>query len=67
MYHVQAYKIWEDWFAYEKLKKIIWETLQLEFRWKIKWEDRILLVHSSIAQNTPNMINWIEIIKFKDL
>jgi len=52
---------------YEQLKKMIWEMLQLEFRWKIKWEDKILIVHSSISKTTPRMINWLEIIRFKDL
>jgi len=52
---------------YEQLKKMIWEMLQLEFRWKIKWEDRILIVHSSISLDTPKMINWLEVVRFKDL
>ncbi len=52
---------------YNNFKKVVWETLQKEYRGKIKWEDRILIVHSSIAFNIPNMINGIEIVKFKDL
>lgn len=67
MFWVESYKIWENKLSYEWLKKIIWETLQHEFRGNIKGEDKILIVHSTIKQNVPNMINWIEVIKFKDL
>jgi len=52
---------------YEQLKKMIGEMLQLEFRWKIKWEDKVLIVHSNITPDTPKMINWLEVVKFKDL
>jgi len=52
---------------YEQLKRMIWEMLQLEFRWKMKWEDKIIIVHSNVSLNTPKMINWLEVIKFKDL
>ena len=67
MFWVESYKIWNDNISYEQFKKIIWETIQHEFRWNIKWEDKILIVHSTIKQNTPNMINGIEVVKFKDL
>jgi len=67
MFWVKAHKIWEKQFNYNELKRIIWEMLQLEYKGQIKWEDRILIVHSSIANNIPNMINGIEVIKFKDL
>ena len=67
MFGVKAYKIWTNQFEYIELKRIIWEIIQLEYRWQIKWEDRILIVHSSITNNVPNMINWLEVIKFKDL
>jgi pyruvate kinase len=53
--------------SYEQLKHMIWEMLQLEYRWKLKWEDRILIVHSSITTNISKMINWLEVVKFKDL
>ena len=66
MFGVWPHKVW-DGLSYEKIKKVIWETLQLEFRGKIKWEDKIVIVHSTVSQTTPNMINWIEVIKFKDL
>ena len=67
MFWVHSHKISKENMEYSKFKKVVWETLQIEYRWKVKWEDRILIVHSSIAQNVPNMINWIEVIKFKDL
>ncbi len=66
MFWVKAHKIWESQFNYNELKRIMWEMLQLEYKWQIKWEDRILIVHSSIANNTTNMINGMEVIKFKD-
>jgi len=67
MFWVDSYKIWDNQISYEQLKKIIWETIQHKFRWDIKWEDKILIAHSTIKQNIPSMINGIEVIKFKDL
>ena len=67
MFWTESHKISNNQIPYKQLKKIIWETIQHEFRWDIKWEDRILIVHSTIKQNVPNMINGIEVIKFKDL
>jgi len=67
MFGTFSHKISPENMEYEKFKKIVGETLQKEYRWKIKSDDRILIVHSSIATNTPGMINWIEVIKFKDL
>jgi pyruvate kinase len=67
MFGVQPHKVWEKQSTYDNLKKVIWEMLQLEFRWKIKWEDKIVIVHSTVWEHIPNMINGIEVIKFKDL
>ena len=67
MFGVFSHKISPENMEYEKFKKVVWETLQKDYRWKLKWEDRILIVHSSIASNMPGMINGIEVVKFKDL
>jgi len=67
LFGTTPHKISPENMEYEKFKKVVWETLQKDYRWKIKGEDRILIVHSSIASNVPWMINWIEVIKFKDL
>ena len=66
MFWVKAHKIWKNQFNYTELKRVVGEMLQLEYKWQISWEDRILIVHSSIANNIPNMINGMEVIKFKD-
>ena len=67
LFGTHPHKISPENMEYERFKKVVWETLQKDYRWKIKGEDRILIVHSSIASNVPGMINWIEVIKFKDL
>ncbi len=67
MFWVESHKICNNDIPYDQLRQIIWETIQNELRWSIKWEDKIVIVHSSIKQNIPNMINGIEVIKFKDL
>jgi hypothetical protein len=67
MFGVFSHKISPENMEYEKFKKVVWETLQKDYRWKVKWEDRVLIVHSSIASNIPGMINGIEVVKFKDL
>ena len=53
--------------GYENFKKMIWEMLQREFRWKIKWDDKILILNSSITQKQTWMTNGLEVVKFKDL
>ena len=67
MFGVKAIKVWEGQCAYKNFKRIVWETLQLQFRWKIKWDDKIVITHSTIADHQTNMINGLEVIKFKDL
>ena len=67
MFWTYVHKISTENMEYNNFKKTVWETLQKDYRWKIKWEDTILIVHSSKNWNIQHMINWIEIIKFKDL
>lgn len=67
MFWVKSNKVSDDKFDYKKLKQVVGEYIQLKYKWKIVGEDKILFVHSSITQNKANMINWIEVIKFKDL
>jgi len=67
MFTTYSYKLSPENMEYSNFKRIVWETLQKEFRGKINSEDKILIVHSSIAANIPWMINGIEVIKFKDL
>lgn len=67
LFGVDGHKISSDDMSYEQLKNIVWETIQSKYRWKIKWEDRILIFRSTVAQNKKSMINSMEVIKFKDL
>ena len=64
---------WVKWFKiswsfdYNNVKKLWKEIVKILLRWNVNIDDKILVVHSSIAQNIPGMINWLEIYKFKDL
>ncbi len=66
LWWVKGYKISKD-FDYLWVKKLAKEIVINLFRGEVGVDDKILIVHSSIATNTPGMINWLEILKFKDI
>lgn len=63
---VKGYKIAPT-FGYENIKQIVKEIIRILFKGNISLDDKILIVHSSLEQNIPHMINGIEIYKFKDI
>ncbi len=66
LWGVKAYKI-SDWFDYEKIKTLWKEIVKVVLRGNVNIDDKILIVHSTIAQNIPWMINGMEIYKYKDM
>ncbi len=54
-------------FDYDGLKKLAKEMVINLFKWEVSVDDKVLIVHSSIANNVPGMINGMEILKFKDI
>lgn len=54
---------------YNLIKRVWKEMIRMMFKWDISLDDKIIIlnINSNIAQNIPNMINWIEIYKFKEL
>jgi len=66
LWGVKWYKI-SSTFEYANIKQIGKEIIRILFKWSISLDDKILIVHSSLEQNTVGMINWIELYKFKDI
>ncbi len=66
MWWVKSFKVWDD-ISYNNIKRIAKWLIEIEFKWNIKMNDKILIVHSSVAQNSSWMINGMEIIKYKYL
>jgi pyruvate kinase len=66
LWWVKGYKIAPT-FSYENIKQIGKEIIRILFKGNISLDDKVLIIHSSIEQNTKNMINGIEIYKFKDI
>jgi hypothetical protein len=66
LWWVKWYKI-SSTFDYTNIKQIGKEIIRILFKWNISLDDKILIVHSSLEQNTPHMINGIELYKFKDI
>ncbi len=66
LWGVKGYKISNN-FDYTRIKTLWKEMVRILLKWNVNIDDRILIVHSSIAQNVPWMINWLEVYKFKDL
>ncbi len=54
-------------FSLDMIKRIGKEMIRMIFKGTIRLDDKILLIHSTLAQNVPNMINGIEVFKFKDM
>lgn len=63
---VKGYKI-SSTFDYTNIKQIGKEIIRILFKGSISLDDKILIVHSSIEQNAPHMINGFELYKFKDI
>lgn len=63
---VKGYKI-SSTFEYDNIKQIGKEIIRILFKGNISLDDKILIVHSSLQQNIPHMINGIELYKFKDI
>lgn len=66
LWWVKWYKI-SSTFDYTNIKQIGKEIIRILFKWNISLDDKILIVHSSLEQNIPHMINGIELYKFKDI
>ncbi|USN54744.1 MAG: hypothetical protein H6765_09760 [Candidatus Peribacteria bacterium] len=62
---VKGYKI-SSTFEYGNIKQIGKEIIRILFK-GTSLDDKILIVHSSLEQNVANMINGIELYKFKDI
>lgn len=63
---VRSFKVWDD-ISYENIKRIAKWLIEIELKWNIAMDDKVLIVHSSVAQNSAGMINGIEIVKYKYL
>ena len=65
---VKWYKISES-FNYENLKRIWKEMIRIIFKWNISLDDKIVIVQSNEYQKDDrwDMINWVELYKFKNI
>lgn len=63
---VKCFKI-ASWFDYDNLKRIWKEIVKYMHKWDMFLDDKVLIVHSTVSQSTLNMINGIEIYRFKDM
>jgi len=65
---VRWYKISQS-FDYENLKRIWKEMIRIIFKWNISLDDKIIIVQANeIHENTKtDMINWVELYKFKNI
>lgn len=65
---VKWYKISES-FDYENLKRIWKEMIRIIFKWNISLDDKIVIVQSNEYQKDEksDMINWVELYKFKNI
>lgn len=63
---VKGYKIAST-FEYGNIKQIGKEILRILFKWSISLDDMILIVHSSLEQDSPGMINGMELYRFKNI
>jgi hypothetical protein len=66
LWGVKGYKIAST-FDYTNIKQIWKEILRILFKWSISLDDMILIVHSSLEQDTPGMINGMELYRFKNI
>ena len=65
---VKWYKISQN-FDYQHLKRIGKEMIRIIFKWNISLDDKILIVQANESNNIEktDMINGIELYKFKDI
>lgn len=65
---VKWYKISES-FDYENLKRIWKEMIRIIFKWNISLDDKVVIVQSNEYQKDEksDMINWVELYKFKNI
>jgi pyruvate kinase len=64
----RGYKISQS-FNYENLKRIWKEMIRIIFKWNISLDDKILIVQANEFQkdSKSDMINWVELYKFKNI
>ena len=63
---IRGYRISPS-FDYHSIKQTGKEIIRMIFKWSITLEDRILVVHASNLDVGENIINGLEIYKFKDI
>jgi len=65
---VKWYKISQS-FNYENLKRIWKEMIRIIFKWNISLDDKIIIVQSNELNKDEktDMINWVELYKFKNI
>jgi pyruvate kinase len=65
---VKWYKISES-FNYENLKRIWKEMIRIIFKGNISLDDKIVIVQANEYQKDDrwDMINWVELYKFKNI
>jgi pyruvate kinase len=69
LWAVKGYKISNS-FDYQHVKKIGKEIIRIIFKGNISLDDKILILHANDAaeiDTIDNIMNWIEIYKFKDI
>lgn len=65
---VKWYKISQT-FNYENLKRVWKEMIRIIFKWNISLDDKIIIVQANemMKNEKTNMINWVELYKFKNI
>jgi len=65
---VRGYKISQS-FNYENLKRIGKEMIRIMFKWNISLDDKIIIVQAneSVKDERTDMINGLELYKFKNI
>lgn len=66
LWSVKWYKIWSN-FDYNNIKQMWKEIVRMMFKWNIVLEDKIMVIHASSMLSQENIINWVEIYKFRDI
>jgi pyruvate kinase len=67
LWWVRGYKISPN-FNYQNLKQIGKEMIRMMFKWSISLDEKIVIVQvNESVTDEANMINGIELYKFKDI
>lgn len=66
LWSVKWYKIWAN-FDYNNIKQMGKEIVRMMFKGNIVLEDKIMIIHASSMLSQENIINWLEIYKFRDI